>query len=130
MMEVAAGFAQLGFSLVATEGTARALCDAGLRAECVHKIGSGTGPTVLDAMRDNRIQIVLNTPSGVVTRFDEVKIRSEAVLRDIPIVTTESGARATLDAIRFMKGRAGQVRAIQDYVADARRLREAESGRA
>jgi carbamoyl-phosphate synthase large subunit len=130
MMEVAAGFAQLGFALVATEGTARALRDAGLRAECVHKIGSGTGPTVLDAMRENRIQIVLNTPSGVVTRFDEVKIRSEAVLRDIPIVTTESGARATLDAIRFMKGRVRQVRAIQDYVADARRLREAGSGRA
>jgi carbamoyl-phosphate synthase large subunit len=127
IVEIAAGFEQLGFSLVATGGTAAALRAAGLRTELVHKLGDGAHPTVLDLMREKRIQLVINTPSGTVTRVDEVKIRGEAILRDIPMVTTESGTRATLAAIRFMRGRVGEVRAIQDYVAEAKRLRASSS---
>ena len=56
-----------------------------------------------------------NTPSGPVSRMDEIKIRSECVLRNIPIVTTESAARATLGAIRAVAGKDWDVKPIQAY---------------
>jgi carbamoyl-phosphate synthase large subunit len=57
----------------------------------------------------------VNTPSGPTSREDEISIRSEAVARKIPLVTTESGARATAAGIGFMKGRDWAVNAIQDF---------------
>jgi carbamoyl-phosphate synthase large subunit len=66
-------------------------------------------------MRDNRICLLVSTPSDSRARLDEVSIRSEALLRSIPIVTTEAGARATVAAIRYMAGHKWNVRALQDY---------------
>jgi carbamoyl-phosphate synthase large subunit len=70
---------------------------------------------VLDLMKDGRIQLLINTPSGPIARVDEVRIRSEAILRSVPIVTTESGARATVSAIRYMRDHDWDVRPLQDY---------------
>jgi carbamoyl-phosphate synthase large subunit len=108
-----------GFRLVATEGTAAALRAAGIDTDVVHKLSDQRTPTVLDHMREGRIRMVVNTPSGPMSRVDEVKIRSEAILRGIPIVTTESGARATLSAIRHIRAHAWDVKALQDYLGPA-----------
>ena len=116
IVEVGREFTDLGFKLVATEGTAQALHNAGLEVMLTHKL-SEDGKNVIDLMKGNGVQLLVNTPSGPVARVDEVKIRSEAILRGLPIVTTESGARASAKAIRYISTHDWNVRPIQDYHA-------------
>ncbi len=116
IIEVGKKFADLGFSLVATEGTAEALRTAGLEVMLTHKLAED-GKNVIDLMKESGVHLLVNTPSGPVARVDEIKIRSEAILRGLPIVTTESGARATEKAIRYIKSNDWNVRPIQDYHA-------------
>jgi carbamoyl-phosphate synthase large subunit len=117
MVEVGWDLKQLGFNLVATEGTAEVLKAAGVGAEVVKKLAEQGSPNVLDFMRDGKINLLINTPSGSKARLDEVAIRSEAILRSVPIVTTEAGARATVSAITHMKSNGWDVCALQDYLA-------------
>ncbi|NNJ70087.1 MAG: carbamoyl-phosphate synthase large subunit [Kiritimatiellales bacterium] len=114
--EIAKEFVESGFSLVATEGTAQALHSAGLEVTLTHKLAED-GKNVIDLMKESGVQLVVNTPSGPVARVDEIKIRSEAILRGLPIVTTESGAKATVKAIRYIKEHDWNVQAIQEYHA-------------
>ena len=58
---------------------------------------------------------LINTPSGPIARVDEIKIRSEAILRGLPIVTTASGAKATVDSIRIIRESDWSVKALQEY---------------
>ena len=115
IVDVARELCALGFDLAATSGTADALRKAGIGADVLHKLQEGGSPNVLDLMKDGRIQLLINTPSGPIARVDEVRIRSEAILRSVPIVTTESGARATVSAIRYMRDHDWDVRPLQDY---------------
>ncbi|MCC7300304.1 MAG: carbamoyl-phosphate synthase large subunit, partial [Verrucomicrobia bacterium] len=78
----------LGFKLVATEGTAKVLKAAGLDVTVTHKLSDKSGKNVIDLMKVAGVQMLINTPSGPVSRVDEIKIRSEAILRGLPIVTT------------------------------------------
>ncbi len=116
IVEIGREFADLGFGLIATEGTAQALHNAGLEITLTHKLAED-GKNVIDLMKEGGVQLLVNTPSGPVARVDEIKIRSEAILRGLPIVTTESGARATAKAIRYIKSNDWDVRSIQDYHA-------------
>ena len=116
MAEVGQQLAELGFKIVATEGTADALAKAGLEPVRVSKLAEKTPNNIIDHMHRDEICLVINTPSGPVSKVDEVKIRSEAVLRSIPIVTTEAGARATVAAIRYMQHHDWDVKPLQEYV--------------
>jgi carbamoyl-phosphate synthase large subunit len=116
IVEVGKQFADLGFSLVATEGTAQALHNAGLEVLLTHKL-SDDGKNVIDLMKDNGVQLLVNTPSGPVARVDEIKIRSEAILRGLPIVTTQSGAEASVKAIKYIRENDWDVKSIQEYHA-------------
>ena len=116
ILEVGRDFAELGFRLVATEGTAKALHDAGLEVMMTHKL-SEPGKNVIDLMKEKAVHLLVNTPSGPVARVDEIKIRSEAILRGLPIVTTRSGAEATVAAIRYVGEHPWTVTPIQDYHA-------------
>jgi carbamoyl-phosphate synthase large subunit len=109
----------MGFDLVATEGTAEALEQAGIKAAVVRKLSEKTGPsqTILDLMKKGEVRLLINTPSGLIARADEVVIRGEAILRGIPIVTTEDGAHATVSAIAHVRGRDWDVHALQDIQA-------------
>jgi carbamoyl-phosphate synthase large subunit len=107
----------MGFGLVATEGTAQALQQAGIDSIVVRKLVEGEHPNVLDLMKRGEIHLVVNTPSSLVARADEIKIRAEAISRGIPIVTTEDGAHATVNAIRYVKTHDWGVRALQDYLS-------------
>ena len=92
----------LGFELVATNGTAAVLEAAGLKTQRIFRLQEGR-PNALDGLKNREIQLVINTPSGATPRADEVKIRTTAVYSGIPIMTTLSGARAALLGIAALK---------------------------
>ncbi|MCX8108485.1 MAG: ATP-grasp domain-containing protein, partial [Verrucomicrobiae bacterium] len=116
--EVGWELADLGFELVATPGTAEVLRQAGLeKVHVVSKISDARGPTVLDLMAKGEVGLLINTPSSIRSRPDEVRIRSEAILRNIPMITTGAGAKATVRALRYMREHDWNVCALQDYYA-------------
>ena len=121
IVEMAAELRELGFLIVATEGTAHALLAAGIASRTVRKLSDQASPTVLDLMQEGQIDLVINTPSGPMARVDEVKIRSESVLRDVAIITTETGARASIKAIRYMQKNGWDVSALQDYLGQLKK---------
>ena len=87
-----------GFSLLATKGTAAFLHGKGLACEEVAKVGEGS-PHIADRILAGDVQLVINTPLGKKSRYDEVPIRSSAIQADVPCITTLSGARAAVDGI-------------------------------
>jgi carbamoyl-phosphate synthase large subunit len=110
-------FVELGFSLVATHGTARILEDAALRVERVYKVKEGR-PNVVDLIKGDRIQLIINTPHGVEPWFDEKAIRRAAVTARIPTITTLSAARAACEGIAAMQRGEAKVYALQQLHAE------------
>ena len=115
--EVAKRFVDLGFSLVATHGTARIIEDAGLRVERVYKVKEGR-PNVVDLIKGDRIQLVINTPHGIEPWFDEKAIRRAAVTARIPTITTLSAARAACEGIAALQRGHVRVYALQQLHAE------------
>ena len=95
IVDLARRLEKLGFDLIATRGTAQRMEDAGIRVQRVKKIQEGH-PNLLDFMRDGRLQLVLNTPSGKGARTDEGQIRAAAVSMGIPCITTIQAAEAAV----------------------------------
>ena len=112
IVPIARRFHQLGFAIIATGGTCAALREAGIPAEHILKVSEGR-PNVVDWMKNRAVHLVINTPSGKTPRLDEVSIRTTAVLRGVPLITTVPGAAAAASAIEAL--RAGQfgVRPLQ-----------------
>ena len=97
---IGSALAGLGFRLVATGGTARALAAAGLAVTGVRKVGEeGDAPTVVDLIRRGRCDLVVNTPQGANARSDGYRIREAALVARIPCITTIPGAAAAVRAI-------------------------------
>jgi carbamoyl-phosphate synthase large subunit len=111
---VAKLFADQGFELVATTGTANVLEKAGLKVQRVLKLLEGR-PNVIDLLKNKEIQLVINTPSGAAPREDEIKIRTTAVYTNTPIMTTLSGARAAALGSAALKKTGYEVRTLQEY---------------
>ncbi len=111
---VAKRFADLGFELTATGGTAVILEKAGLTVQRVMKLLEGR-PNVIDLMKNKEIQLVINTPSGAVPRADEIKIRTTAIYTGTPIMTTLSGAKAAALGIAALKKSGYGVKTLQEY---------------
>ncbi|MFY7803529.1 MAG: carbamoyl-phosphate synthase large subunit [Limnoraphis robusta] len=107
-------FLELGFKVTATMGTRRVLWEHGVKVDLELKLHEGR-PHVLDAMKNQNVQVALITPSGEEARADGLLIRRTALAYKIPIITTLAGARATVAAIRAMKLGSIEVKAIQDY---------------
>ena len=103
LLPIARELATLGFRLYATGGTAAFLAAAGLEATTVLKVNEGR-PNVVDRMINGEIQLVVNTPLGRDSFFDEVAIRRNALERDVPCLTTLTAAAAALEAIRARRG--------------------------
>jgi len=104
----------LGFNLVATEGTAAALAHNDVKVTALRKISVGR-PNVLDMMKNNDICLVINTVSGKNPRQDEIHIRTHAIANGIPLISTLSAAAAFVNAIDALKKRGITVKPIQDY---------------
>jgi len=111
---VAKQFADLGFELVATGGTAAVLEQAGLKVKRIHKLQEGR-PNAIDLLKNKEIQLVINTPSGATPRADEVRIRTTAVYTGTPIMTTLSGAKAAALGIAALRKSGYGVRTVQEY---------------
>jgi carbamoyl-phosphate synthase large subunit len=112
--EVGKLFADLGFELTATSGTAAVLQKAGLKVRHVFKLAEGR-PNTLDLLKNRDIQLVINTPAGQTPRADEVKIRTTAVYTGTPIMTTISGAKAAALGIAALRKSGYGVRTLQEY---------------
>ena len=107
-------FADLGFELVATGGTADVLEKAGLKVQRIFKLSEGR-PNAVDLLKNREIQLVINTPSGATPRADEVKIRTTAVYTGTPIMTTLSGAKAAALGIAALRRSGYGVKTLQEY---------------
>ena len=106
--------ADLGFALCATEGTREALKESGVEAERVFKVNEGS-PNAVDRMEAGEIQLVVNTPLGRESRFDEAAIRAAALRLAIPCLTTLSAATAAVEGIRARQEEATGVAPLQEY---------------
>ena len=111
---VAKQYADLGFEIVATGGTATVLEKAGLKVQRILKLLEGR-PNVVDLLKNKEIQLVINTPAGQSPRADEIKIRTTAVYTGTPIMTTLSGAKAAALGIAALKQRGYQVKTVQEF---------------
>ncbi len=116
VVPVVKDLANLGFTFVATAGTRATLQAHGLDVELVLKLHEGR-PHVVDWIKNEKIQLILNTPSGEEARADGQLIRRTALTYKIPIITTIAGARATAAAIRTLQSQRLEVKSLQEYLA-------------
>ena len=112
--EIAKGFIELGFTVCSTTNTAKLLQSHGLTVQPVFKLNEGR-PNCVDMIKNGEIQLVVNTPRGMVPRNDENAIRTAAWANNVCIMTTITGARAALEGIRAMKAKLVDVRPLQQY---------------
>ena len=110
---VARDLAALGFKLVATRGTAQTLRAAGLKVERVYKVNEGR-PNVVDLIKSGKLDLIINTPLGRASRFDEKAIRRAAVQGGITCITTLSAAAAAVNGIREQREKGIQVTSLQE----------------
>ena len=104
------------FSMVATRGTAKVLLSSGVKVETVDKHGEGKN-NLLTLIRKNEINLIINTPSGQKSQSDMRAIRAEAILHNVPCITTLQGAWAAVNGIETMLSREFKVQSLQDYYA-------------
>ncbi|HVB88438.1 MAG TPA: carbamoyl-phosphate synthase large subunit [Candidatus Dormibacteraeota bacterium] len=105
--------AAAGLKIIATRGTATALSRAGIEIEEVYKVNEGR-PNIVDLIKTGKVNLVINTPLGRESFYDEKSIRRAAVRYNVPCITTLSAARAAARGIRAMAGHAVDVAALQD----------------
>ena len=104
----------MGFSLIATGGTARALAEAGLPVATINKVLEGR-PHVVDALKNGEIHLVFNTTDGAQALADSSSIRRAALTLKVPYYTTLAGAKAATEAIAALKGQSLEVAPLQSY---------------
>jgi carbamoyl-phosphate synthase large subunit len=114
LLPIARGLADLGFRLLATSGTAAYLKGQGLPARPVFKVNEGR-PNAVDHILNGEIDLVINTPLGKSSFFDEGALRRAVVSHGIPYATTLSAASAAVEAIRAMREEPVAVRSLQEW---------------
>ncbi len=102
VVEIAKGFAELGFDIVATGTTCDLINSAGIEAKKVKKLSEGR-PNILDLMANDEIQLMINSPAGKDAVTDDSYLRKAAIKGKIPYMTTMAAAKATVDGIRYVK---------------------------
>ena len=119
-MGIARRLVEMGFSLVATAGTAKLLTLQGMTVEPVHKVGEGYRPNIVDLMKRGEIALVFNTPEDGRARKDSYSIRRTAVTQNIPYYTPVDGAQAAIGGIEALLKGEISVQSLQEYHAAAR----------
>ncbi len=117
--EAARQLREQGFTLYATRGTHESLTGLGIESECVNKLHEGR-PNIVDIIENGAIQLVINTPSGKLSQYDDSYIRKAAVKHGIPYITTTAAALAAAKGIAAYKCGTPTVKALQEYHADIR----------
>ncbi len=111
---VARELTALGFKILATDGTAKALAEAGITSEILGRVRHGS-PHVVDAIREGRVDLVINTTVGAKAIRDSYSIRRQSLLSNVPLVTTMPGAIAFADAIKFQREHGIAVTSLQEW---------------
>jgi len=117
VLEVARQFESLGFKIKATEGTQKFLGENQINAEPILKMHEGR-PNIVDGIKNNEIQLVINTPSGKLSKHDDSYIRKAAIKYKVPYITTLAAAVAAVRGINAIRRGHGNVRSLQSYHAD------------
>jgi len=115
VLQVAKRLAEMGFSLVATAGTAKLLQRQGMTVEVVHKVNENYRPNIVDLMKRDEIALVFNTPEDGRARRDSYLIRRTAVTQNIPYYTTVDGAQAAIGGIEALLKGEISVKPLQEY---------------
>ena len=116
-LNVARELHQLGFLIMATKGTHEFLAANGVKTDLIQKLNEGR-PNIDDAIKNGQIQLVINTPIGKASQYDDSYIRKAAIKYKVPYITTIAAASAAAKGIAaFAKGRSG-VKSLQEYHAD------------
>ena len=118
VLPIARDLAELGFTLTASRGTAAFLRAHGLDVEVIFKVNEGR-PNVADQIVNRKIDMVINTPLGRESFFDDRAVRRAATMAGVPCITTLTGASASVMAIRALREKGLSVRSLQDYYAGA-----------
>jgi carbamoyl-phosphate synthase large subunit len=113
-VKIGQALAEMGFTLYSTGGTAKTLADAGVAVKRIAKISEGR-PTAVDMIKNGQMQLVINTPGGMIPRRDENTIRAAVYAHNVCIMTTIMAAKAAVDGIRSLRTKPLGVRPIQDY---------------
>ncbi|EMI44422.1 carbamoyl-phosphate synthase large subunit [Rhodopirellula sp. SWK7] len=116
VVELGRSLIDLGFELLATEGTALRLTEAGIAVTQVKKIAEGH-PNLIDYLKNDDVQLILNTPSGKGARTDEGKIRAAGVQHGVPCITTLSAAEAAVRAMKAVRENDMEVESLQHRYA-------------
>ena len=116
-------FHEMGFRLIATEGTARYLQKRGIACERVHKVWEGR-PNAVDLIISGAVQLLINTPLGKYSQRDDYELRRAALMHRVPYTTTMSAAAAACDAVIALRSTKGDVMSLQEWYA--RRLASTE----
>jgi carbamoyl-phosphate synthase large subunit len=119
VLEVARQFYSLGFKLRTTRGTHRFLAEQGIESEPILKMHEGR-PNIVDGIKNNEIQLVINTPSGKLSKHDDSYIRKAAIKHKVPYITTLAAALAAARGIARNRRGHGSVRSLQSYHEDIR----------
>ncbi|MDG2481047.1 MAG: carbamoyl-phosphate synthase large subunit [Alphaproteobacteria bacterium] len=117
-IEIGHRLVELGFTLIGTRGTARDLRAAGLEIETINKVLEGS-PHIVDALKDGRIELVINTTEGAKAIADSFSLRRTALVKKVQYVTTMAGARAFVEAISAMRDGGLDVAPLQSYALAA-----------
>jgi carbamoyl-phosphate synthase large subunit len=107
---------ELGFGIIATAGTHAHLTAKGIECQVVQKVHEGR-PNVVDAIKNNEVQLIINTPTGRRSQHDDSYIRKAAIRFKIPYITTATAAVATAKGIAARKGKEVGVKSLQEYHA-------------
>ncbi|HZR22701.1 MAG TPA: carbamoyl-phosphate synthase large subunit, partial [Vicinamibacterales bacterium] len=116
LVPIARDLAELGFRLIATRGTAAYLRAYGLDVDVIYKVNEGR-PNIADEIVNRKVDLVVNTPLGRESFFDDRTVRRAAMMHQVPCITTLTGAAAAVQAIRALRQEGLGVRALQDYHA-------------
>ncbi|MDX1283582.1 MAG: carbamoyl-phosphate synthase large subunit [Draconibacterium sp.] len=114
IVQSAKNFSDMQFKILATEGTKQFLAEHGIEAESIKKVHEGR-PNIVDAIKNGDIDIVINTPAGKMSEYDDSYIRKNAIKHKIPYITTTSAALASTEGIKDRRNGAYKVKSIQDY---------------
>jgi carbamoyl-phosphate synthase large subunit len=109
----------MGFEVLATKGTHRYLTSLGITSRRIFKVGEGR-PNIVDGIVSGEVGLLINTPLGKKSQYDDYAMRRAAITHSVPYLTTMSAANAACDALIALRSRVPEVRAIQDRIAGNR----------
>ena len=114
ILPAARNFRDMGFTIISTGGTRQFLVDNGIPADLILKVHQGR-PNIVDAIKNKEIDLVINTPVGRLSEYDDSYIRKDAIKYKIPYITTTSAALSSTEGIRERQNGEYQVKSIQQY---------------